>query len=144
MSIRENPTDFLNPEAMQLIMTANQLDLPPAESSRHHQPYEMAVGERYQLYSADRLRVGHYIVRAWSMDDCFGALVTMDNIISQSSVHLTTSQLVFLEKHRRLRPQNGKRHNDNAPGAAFKLSQAEQAKGARYIGYIEACLSSAE
>lgn len=144
MSIRENPTAFLNPDALKLAMTAVELDLPPAEEAQHQQPYVMAVGESYDLYSADRLRVGHHVVRSWSVDDRFGAFVTMDNVLSNSSIHLTSSQLVFLEKHRRLRPNKGGRRNDNAPGAAFKLSEADQAKAVRYVGYVEACLKASE
>jgi putative transposase len=142
MSIRENPTAFLDPQARQLILTASELDLPPPEDARNHQAYAMAVGERYKLFSADRLRVGHYMVRSLSDDDRFGAVITMDNIISQSTVHLTTSQLVFLEKHRRLRPDNGKQR-DNGIGTAFRLTEAGEAKAKRYIGFIEACLQEA-
>jgi putative transposase len=142
MSIRENPTDFLDVEARQLIMTATELDLPPPEDGRNRQAYVMAVGDRYKLYSADRLRVGHYVVRSMSDDDRFGSIITMDNIISQSTVHLTTSQLVFLEKHRRLRPDNGKQ-SDNSVGMAFKLTPAGEEKAKRYVGFIEACLQAA-
>ncbi len=142
MSLRENPTAFLDPDARQLIMAASELDLPHPEDARSHQAYLMAVGERYKLYSADRLRVGHYMVRSVSEDDRFGAVITMDNIISQSTVHLTVSQLVFLEKHRRLRPDNGKPRDDGT-GAAFKLSEAGEAKAKRYIGFVEACLKAA-
>ncbi|CAN7330966.1 hypothetical protein LJR098_002726 [Rhizobium sp. LjRoot98] len=144
MSIRENPTAFLNPEAMKVIMTADQLDLPPPMDARNDQPLEMAAGERYQIYSADRLRVGRYVVRSWTYDDQFGALAIMENMLSQSAAYLTTSQIVFLEKHRRLRPDTGQRHNDNAPGAAFRIPDAQQEKGARYLGYVNACFVASD
>ncbi|OCJ11208.1 hypothetical protein A6U86_22275 [Rhizobium sp. AC27/96] len=143
MSLRENPTAFINPEAMQLIMTADELDLPRPENSANQQSLVMNVGERWQIYSADRSRVGHYAVQSWSLDDRFGALVTMVNIASNSAAHFSTSQLVFLEKHRRLRPANGKRLNDNSPGAVFKVSDEDLAKAKRYLGYVEACLCAA-
>ncbi|ANL39533.1 DDE-type integrase/transposase/recombinase [Rhizobium phaseoli] len=142
MSIRENPTAFLSPNALKMAMTANDLDLPHAQEAKNQQPLSMAVGDGYDIYSADRLRVGRYVVRSWSVDDRFGAFVTMDNVLSNSSIHLTSSQLVYLEKHRRMRPNDGGQRADNAPGTAFLLSERRQAKAERYAGYVEACLKA--
>ncbi|TBY61844.1 transposase [Rhizobium leguminosarum bv. viciae] len=141
MSIRENPTAFINPEALQLIMTADELDLPRPENSKDAQPLAMTVGQGWQIYSPDWSRVGRYVVQTWSLDDRFGALVTMGNVVSNSTVHLTTSQLVFLEKHRRLRP--AKADNKDGPGAAFKITPEVMAKSQRYLGYVQACLNAA-
>ncbi|MCM2501960.1 hypothetical protein [Neorhizobium galegae] len=143
MSIRENPTAFLSPNSLKIAMTANDLDLPHAEETQNQQPISMAAGESYDIYSAGRLRVGRYVVRTWSIDDRFGAYVTMDNVLSNSSIHLTSSQLVYLEKHRRIRPNNTGQRDDNAPGTAFKLSKKREAKALRYIGYVEASLKAA-
>ncbi|MBO9133571.1 DDE-type integrase/transposase/recombinase [Rhizobium sp. B230/85] len=143
MSIRVNPTAFLNPNAIKMAMTANDLDLPQPKETQNHQPIAMAAGESYDIYSTGHLRVGRYVVRSWSVDDRFGAFVTMDNVLSNSSIHLTISQLLYLETHRRMRPNNTGQRNDNAPGTAFKLSDKRKEKATRYLGYVEACLKGA-
>lgn len=144
MSIREHPGAFLNPESLPVIMTADELDLPLPENGQFQQKYEMAAGARYNIWSADRMRVGYYMVRSSIKDDRFGVVVAMDNIVTQSTVHLTTSQLVFLETHRRLRRDNGTRLNCNAPGAAFRITDARLSKGKMYLSYVEAILRAAE
>lgn len=49
----------------------------------------------------------------------------MDNIVSQSTTHLTTSQLIFLERHRRLRQQNGLLPEREWYRAPFKFDPVE-------------------
>lgn len=144
MSIREHPGAFLNPESLPVIMTADELDLPFPENGKFQQKYDVAAGTRYNIWSGDRMRIGYYMVQSCSKDDRFGVVITMNNIVTQSTVHLTTSQLVFLETHRRLRQENGKRLNENAPGAAFRYSDAQLAKGKFYLSYVEAILRAAE
>lgn len=143
MSIREHPGAFLNPESLPVIMTADELDLPLPESGQFQQKYDVAAGTRYNIWSGDRMRVGYYIVRSCLKDDRFGLVVSMDNMVTHSTIHLTTSQLVFLETHRRLRRASGKRLNDDAPGAALSVTDPRLEKGNRYLSYVAAILEAA-
>lgn len=144
MSIRENPIAFLNAENMPLALTADQLDLPMPEVAKHHQPVALAVGERYCIFSADKLRVGHYIVQKMYTDDRFGTITSLDNIASNSSISLSTSQIVFLEVHRRIRPHKGQSLNENAPGTGMLVTEAQHKKAMYYLRYIEAIFHYAE
>ncbi len=144
MSFREHPGAFLTAESLPLVASADELDLPPPESGKYQQRYDIAAGTRFNIWSADRMKVGYYSVRSCLKDDRFGMLVSMDNIVTQSTLHLTVSQLVFLEAHRRLRQDNGRPLNDNAPGAAFRISETRLMRSKFYLSYVQAILQASE
>ncbi|WP_168273740.1 DDE-type integrase/transposase/recombinase [Rhizobium leguminosarum] len=141
MNMYTHHTEFMNPQMT--VMTPADLGIPPSPPVfKAGQHYDIVAGDQFLIYAPGKITSGSFSVLRWHEGHDGQKRIELQNVKSNSPLYLDTWQIGHLERHGLIRPlaSAGGKRDQNLPGSALCLTNAQRAKAEYWLAYVQAAL----